>query len=98
MARPGFAKRAAHLSYVAPLVAVLLFLQLRGRMESSPTALAFGLSLLALLLAGGVMGSILALRIASREGQDDTRAPAVLGLVASVAAGIAGVVWIVALR
>lgn len=94
MARPSFPQKAAHLSYVAPLVAALVFLQVEERLSSSGAWLAVGLGLLALLLGGGIASAALSLRIAAREGRSELRLPAWLGLALNVAALVFGLVWL----
>ncbi len=83
MRKPTFPERSAHLSYVAPLIGVVVVRQL----GTPPAALA----LLALLVLGGLFSALTGL-VWSRKERGKTSLPALLG----IAANLAFVVWVVA--
>lgn len=91
MARPGLSRKAAHLSYVAPLVAALVFAQLGGPAAPGPAARGpaphgVGGALLLALIAGGLASAAFALHQARAQGEPALVVPARLGLITNAVA------------
>lgn len=83
MQKPTFPERSAHLSYVAPLIGLVLVAQLGPRPGTYALA--------AVLVAGGLFSAVTGLRW-SRAERGKVSVPAVLGLFANVGFAL-GVVW-----
>ena len=84
MRKPAFPERSAHLSYVAPLIGLVIVQQLGPR----PVTLV----LVAALVGGGLFSAWTGLRW-SRTERGTTSKAAVLGFVANVAFAVGVTVW-----
>lgn len=78
MSRPGFRQRAAHLSYVAPLIAYLIWLQVGPNPERSAISWV-QLLFPALVAGGGLFLAFSALRLQDNGPGTPARAVAWLG-------------------
>lgn len=83
MSKPSFPERAAHLSYVAPLIGLVLVQQL-GRHPGT-------YALVAMLVAGGLFSAFTGLRW-SKKARGRVSVPALLGIAANLLFA-AGVLW-----
>lgn len=84
MRRPTFPERSAHLSYVAPLIGLVLVQQL-GRHAGTYV-------LVGVLVAGGVFSALTGLRWSTKE-RGTTSKAALLGLVVNLAFAAGVAVW-----
>lgn len=95
MPHPEFPPKAAHLTYVTPLVAVLGYLQMQRGEPVTPWAgfVAAGLGLVLLVTGFGV--ALFARRLARKPENSALRVPATIGFWVNLVAWF-GVVWVFA--
>lgn len=84
MSKPSFPERSAHLSYVAPLIGLVILQQLGPRSGAY--------ALVAVLVMGGLFSAFTGLRW-SRKERGQVSVPALLGGAANLLFALGVVVW-----
>lgn len=87
MRKPSFPERSAHLSYVAPLIGLVIAQQLGPRPGTY--------AIVAVLVAGGLFSAFTGQRW-SREERGETSVPAIIGAAANLLFACGVVVWALA--